>query len=516
MKNLSYFLLLSLLLATACSSIEDVKKIKTPEYNPNLAFPVANATFTIQDMLDRFQDSLGYLSTVDDGIISVVYRGHVFTLSDTTIYHFPSIDTIPVPPTNIGVAFPSLQGELIKKINFKAGTLRFTVQNEPNLFAEDVEVKVHILNLKQNNQVVPDVVINIPKNTSSTTQLLTKDITLNGKVLDLAADNLSIYYDARTISTNMPVFFQGGQLRFSVLSPAYSYLQGKLPNYKFDAIPRDVINLKIFTNTVGGNVYFKDPRINIIIKNSYGVGIRMQADTLRAIDRNNFSHDFTLNNNPNLIFDFPYPSVTGQSKVDTFKFTGTNSNVEDVIALSPSQIVYKVSGELNPNNDPSGFVTDSSKFDVFVDVALPMYGRTSNLSYEKTFVTDFKSFKPADKASFKLITENGFPVDVFTQLYFVDKNNQVIDSIFKGNPLILKAAPVDGSGKVTTKATAINESSFSPEAFEKIKKATSIKVKAKLNTTDSNLNKDVKFYTDYGMTVKLGMIIGTNVIDVIK
>jgi hypothetical protein len=507
MKQLIRLLSLSLLLTSACKQVDDLKNLKSPEYNPGLAFPLANTTFTIRDILDQFEGEEGYVSTVDDGIISVVYRGHVFTVKGSEVYDFPAIDNIPIPPTNFDFPYPSVNGAAIKRIIFKSGKIQCKIANLPNMFSGDAQVTIHFTDLKQNN-IGTDIVINVPKNT-------TQDIPLSTRILDLADDNISVYYEAKLVSNNTAVIFPGNQLTFSMISPTYSYLQGTLPKYQFSTIPEDTVNLKIFGNVFGGNVFFKNPRINIIVKNSFGAPVRAKADVLKAKDVYNFTQDITSSYNG--IFDFPYPTLSqvGQSVVDTFKFTGTNSNISSIIQQRPSQVIYKISGELNPNSVPGGFVTDSSQFDIYVDVALPMYGKTANLSFSKTFSTDFKPFKVADRASFKLITENGFPADVKAQLYFYDKNNVLLDSLFHSDALILKAAPVNANGQATTKEKSINEAVFTAEEFEKIKTATSITLKAKLNTTN-NGNTDVKFYENNGMTVKLGMIIGVNVVEVIK
>ena len=266
--------------------------------------------------------------------------------------------------------------------------------------------------------------------------------------------------------------------------------------------------LDIFAYAVGGTITFKDPRINLIVGNSFGIGITARTDYLYAIDAYGFGQNITSTYNN--AYPFPYPTLSqaGQTAIDTFKFRGSNSNISSIIASRPHKVVYSVSAELNPNNDPLGFVTDSSRFDIWVDVALPMWGKTQGLTFERDFDVDFTPFDIAERGGFKLITENKFPIDLETQLYFMN-GNTILDSLFTGDKAILKSALVDGTGHVTQAESATHLSAFTAERFSLIKTATKVRLKAKLVTTN-NGTQDVKFYTDYGLTVKLGMTMGIN------
>lgn len=499
----SVSMLILVLGLSACNPFEDFTKVKQPKYTPGVAFPLVNSAFTIKDILNKF-DTGGYIDSVDDGIVSVVYRGHVFTAQGTEVYDFPVISNIPIPPTPIGIPYPSIQGEKITKIIFKEGKLALHIQNKPNMFAQAVNVTVFIPDLKSGNQGV-QAQMTVPINNSGSTQTISQEIDLTGKILDLADDNITIYYNA-TNTSGQTAIFPSNELIFSFSALQYSYLEGRLPNYTFTTIPRDTVSLDIFTYNIGGTVKFKDPRINLIVGNSFGVGVTAQTDNLYAIDPYGFAQNITSSYNN--VYPFPYPAINqvGQIAIDTFKFRGSNSNIASIIEMRPRQVVYEVSASLNPDNQPLGFVTDSSKFDIWVDVALPMWGRTSGLSFEKEFDVDFSPFEIVDRAGFKLITENGFPVDLEAQLYFMS-GNVVLDSLFSNGNTILKSATIDGNGRVIADEIATNESSFTGARFSGIKNAQKLRLKAKL-LTYKNGSQDIKLYTDYGLRVKLGMTAG--------
>jgi hypothetical protein len=494
--------ILAVIVLCNCNPVKDFEKIKAPVYNPDVAFPLVNTRFSIRDILNNFETG-GYIDSVDDGIIAVVYRGKVFSAKGDTIYKIPSFNGIPVPPSSVDVPYPALGTELIKKIIFKSGTVKFTIQNKPNLFSGNVSISYNLPNFKKNNIALTQT-FTLPANTGSSTQNVVHEIDLKDVILDLTNDKFTLSYDAKLISNNQAVSFPANELTFALANPSYTYIEGTLPNYQFP-LYKDTVVLDIFKNFVGGQTYFADPRINLIVANSYGVPIAAETKQLRAVNFFGFGQDFTSVYNNYYAFPSPALNQVGQTAVDTFRFYGSNSNVEDVIAAAPREVQYNISAVLNPNHEPGGFLTDSSQFSVFVDVALPMWGRTTGVEFKKDFNADFSPFAAMDSAAFKLITENGFPLDLRTQLYFVTNTNEIIDSLFTGYPRIMDAATVDGNGHVNSIKAATNFASISGDRFANIKKRTKyLRLKAKTNTSN-NGSIDVKFYTDYGMTVKLGV-----------
>lgn len=509
-KNV-FLLLLVLLSLAACNPLDSWNNIKTPKYQPGVAFPLINTDFTIGEMLGKFNDGR-YIDTLADGTIAVVYRGKAISLGGEDVYAFPAINDVPIPLNNTNIPFNTLLGQDFKKIIFKGGNIVLKVSNTPNLFANDVTCKVTFNNFKLNGQALSSSFI-IPKNAGAAATSITQNISTTGATLDLSSGDLNITYTIN--NQNTP--FTGGNLSFSLENMQYSYIEGKIPQYPF-SLDETLVDLDIFKYWKLGNIYFKDPRINLIVANSYGVPVRAQANILNAIASNGVKTAITNSNYPNNIFNFPYPSVSqaGTYAVDTFKFNGTNSNLGQVIQQRPPQVEYQVSADLNPDG-LQGFITDSSKFDIYLDIALPMYGHATNYTLTKDFATDMSIFSAMEYAKFKLITENGFPADVKLQLLFLDESGKTLDSLFSGNSIILQAAEVDGNGRVNqaNKAVKITESEFTPERFSAIKTAKKLRLIGGINTLN-NGTVDVRFYTDYAMGLRLGIVAGVNPLDIQK
>ncbi|MGL5936771.1 MAG: hypothetical protein ACRCZI_14245 [Cetobacterium sp.] len=506
------FYLLSIYLAfLSCNPIDKFQNISEVKYEPGIAFPLINTDFNIREVLGKYNDGR-YIDTLSDGTIAVVYRGKVFSVGGENVYTFSNQTNIPIPFNNTEIPFNSIIGQNFKEVIFKNGTIILSVNNIPNMFLTDMTCTVTFNNLKTNNQALSKTFI-IPKNTSNTTTIITNNIVLDNTILDMPIGKIFITYTLN--GQNIP--FPNANLSFSLKDIKYSYIEGKIPQYQF-SLSEKIIELDIFKYWKLGDIYFKDPRINIIVANSYGVPIEAKADVLNAIAANGIETNITNTAYPNNIFNFPYPTLSqaGMYAIDTFKFSTSNSNLSNVIQSRPPQVKYKVSALLNPN-EIDGFITDTSKFDVYVDISLPMYGHAKDYTLTKDFDTDLSMFSAMNYANFKLVTENGFPADIKLQLFFLSANDNIIDSLFIDNPIILNAADVDASGRVNqaNKVTTINHAEFSPQRFSAIKTAKKIKLRGSLNTLNNGTT-DVKFYTDYAMGIRLGIIAGVNPLEIIK
>ena len=99
--------------------------------------------------------------------------------------------------------------------------------------------------------------------------------------------------------------------------------------------------------------------------------------------------------------------------------------------------------------------------------------------------------------------ENGFPFDAVTTLYFMDANDNLIDSLFKDQTII--RADVDASGRVSSTNQSEIKFSINPERMELIKTAEKIITKAGFHTFDAAdpSKKHYKIYSYYDFKIKL-------------
>ena len=287
----------------------------------------------------------------------------------------------------------------------------------------------------------------------------------------------------------------------------YSMIQGYFDQYEFD-LPSDSILINLFETAVAGNLIIEDPKINLKITNSFGVPIGMIAENLSAETMLEGTMNVNTVLDEGVAFNYPTASEAGQSKITNININKTNSNLSEIISSSPTQLSYELGAVTNPLSDPTikGFVLDTSRFGVDVKMELPVWLSASDFAVEEVSEFDASFFDDIESAEFKLITENGLPIEAGVQVYFMDENNVILDSLFDAeNMTLIPAAEVNTQGEVTSKSSSENIAEFSEVRIIKIKNATQISIKGIISTAEMG-TVSVKFYTDYGLSFKLGAI----------
>ena len=91
-----------------------------------------------------------------------------------------------------------------------------------------------------------------------------------------------------------------------------------------------------------------------------------------------------------------------------------------------SKVVQDMLGVHQPD---FGFLTDTSFLSVDVVVELPLYGRAQGVEFSDTFDIDLSDLDRVTNADFKLVADNGFPMDIEMQIYFYDNaGDEIIQS----------------------------------------------------------------------------------------
>jgi len=230
-----------------------------------------------------------------------------------------------------------------------------------------------------------------------------------------------------------------------------SYVEGYLGTDLYE-LPRDTIEIEFFENWTRGDVYFEEPTILISVENSFG---------------------------------FPVRSKT---------------NIMDILT------------DAIPNPDENtairGFLTDSSYFRVQVEVEMPIHGTAAGFEARDTFDIDFGEEERVDHVEFKLIADNGIPVDVGLQAYFADASGTILDSLFLSDQaLILEAAEVNSDGEVTNRVEKITINTFESDRYANIKTAKKVFLNASFSTVNDG-TESVRIYSDQDVKFRMGMKIG--------
>jgi hypothetical protein len=169
------------------------------------------------------------------------------------------------------------------------------------------------------------------------------------------------------------------------------------------------------------------------------------------------------------------------------------------------KIEGKVLSNPIPNPNSNQFIKKGTGISVGLDMDLPLVLRSNTFA-----LSDSNDFNVNDLKDFKAVTlgvniENSFPFDAGMKIYFIGKNNKVIDSIDVQN--IIKSSITDANGKTIQTSKSRSQFVLSEERLNKLilNEVTKVKYFTSL-ATENGGTKTVRIYSDYNMKIALGVI----------
>ncbi len=196
-------------------------------------------------------------------------------------------------------------------------------------------------------------------------------------------------------------------------------------------------------------------------------------------------------------------------------FDNGNSNIRTIINSNPEYLIYKLDFTTNPNGTPASrnFMLDTSRMDISARIELPLFGTANNFALEKEFDFEFSDTSSLDveQVTIRTFINNGFPLDVNTQIYFLDQFKNRIDSLITPNQTkVARAASIDGNGKVIAPTASTTDNSLNQVRWKRITTLCRfLAVTAQLESAPTGT--DVRIYSDYTLDVKLAMRAKLNV-----
>ncbi len=471
------------------------------DVSPEYAIPLINSSLSIQNILD--QTNTGDLLQIDgDNFITLEYDEEVLGIDTISLVSIPGFSIPQVTPTQV-TPTPFPNDIDIDAISVKDGKLFINFEsNSPN----DITVSINIPSIKKNGNNL-QYTMNVP-NPNGTIPLIFQDsFDLTDYIISFDNDNFESNYTATDNITGLSVVPFNFFLDFPHLE--YSYLEGYFGQVDF-SIPLEELALNFPSQWVSGNVSFTDPQIRLRFENSYGFPLNLTFDTLQVLTRDEGYLDIqsTPINNP-IPINYPALSNPGTSETTIVAIDNSNSNIVSVLEKAPYGFRYKMIGSTNPAGDPNikGFVTDESRIVVRIIAELPLEGAIQDFTLVDTFALDLTGDAiPQGEAEFKIITDNGFPLDMDLQCYFLDEAGNFVDSLFVGSQTnIIQAASLGNNGKVTDSFETITFADVNSDRINLIRsRAKNLVLLGRFNSPD-NGNTPIKIYSDYNLGVRIGV-----------
>lgn len=504
-KILNYMSFLGILfLAQACQPPKDVTIEKG---QMEIALPLFHAEMSIADMLKNTKDSSA-VKVYNDNKISLIYSGELVKRTSEDILGTIPESKFPIllPMLDFPVTLLNDGDVQINEANIKSGFIHYKFTN--NTVQEDVTVNLTLVQLVNGGQAFTTQVV-IPY-TSNLPASLEDSIDLSGYNLDLSSGVLSLHYTAVSQSGVSLELFPGTDLEdpdsyVQLKDVVFEYVEGHWDKVDHD-FEEQTIEIDFFENNfVNGEIYFDDPKVDFTILSSFGLPVRTKLNYFRIVEKDSSTVDMVSQLLADGI-DFNYPKLNpyevGQSKKTTFSFHKGNSNIAEVLNTNPVRIEYDIDVTINPDNlsNSVGFATDSSNFTMLARAELPLIGKVNQFLTEKEFDIDF-SDQDATEAVLKIASDNEVPLSVSIQLYFLDNNGSVLDSLNNDDyAVILDAADFPGPSIKHVE----NEFQIDNNKWNRIKEAKKIRVKGNY-TSSSDGQQIVTFLADQQTNLKVGL-----------
>ncbi|MFK8100915.1 MAG: hypothetical protein AB8G15_00255 [Saprospiraceae bacterium] len=497
-RRLLYFLPL-VLLFSAC--LKNYEEVEIEDWSQTIAIPILKAKLNIEDLLDNFETG-GYVALDNDKFITLVYQGEVFSYQGDEIVEIPNL-AFPIPDTVVNIPYDNLPFDYqIDEFKLKEGNFTYRFESA---FTEDLMVTITLPNLKKDSK---ELTIEIPVSYTGTQSIQQAGtIDLSAYIFDFYDDEFVVKYDAVRISTGERIYLEAVNFGFTDLE--YDYIIGTFPEQALN-LPKDEIKIDLFTNAAGGSIYFEEPSVSMIFENSFGLPVSLTAQTLDVMTQNSGIMRLHSVLDDGLNFEYPTLNEMGTVKTTNLVLNQNNSNLAEVIANNPQALNYEFLATLNAaGNTTKGFIEATSSIKVNVDVALPLWVRANgHFITEKNIDFDASILENVEQATFKLIASNGLPVDAGIQVYFEDDNGVVQDSLLQPYQNFLVAAKTNNEGRVTGDTESTVFIDLTASQLQNFQTATKIRLSARV-TTDNITGNAVKFYSDYGVDLQLGVKVVT-------
>lgn len=394
-------------------------------------------------------------------------------------------------------------GESLQTLRLKSGSIDYSINYD---IKEDANLTIELPYAKKNNVAFSEVISINSDNVNAT--VVSGSFDLTGYDFDLTANSTAMNtvkarIVADIISSNIPVPFtstDGVSADLTLSGLEIEFLDGDLGSQVF-SLDADTVDFSFDELDIDAEITLSDPRIDLTITNAFGMELGADLSNIVAM---NDEQTLSLTGLGNVTIGAPTYGNFDDSVKTVISINSTTTNIDDILSINPTALVFGMSGNTNPGTGPfNNFITDESYFSVAMDVQIPLHGGVSGFQLIDTLDFPTEAFKNVLVGTIKTDITNEFPVDVDVQAYFVDDNYTILDSLKETKIQVLQASSVDVDGELSSPTNFQENIELTEEKVENIKNATKIILVSSLSTA-SNGN-GAKFYTSFGMDIRLGV-----------
>ena len=451
-------------------------KKQSPTWDTNILAPIINVSMSVDNLVKGTTVKVN-----NDSSVNVVFSDSLYTLNMDSLFRIP--DTT----IKTGIVMP------LSSYTFSPGAQIYpTTTNTTNYGVSSVQLKEAIVQsgfvkisaistvpgVTDFTYTVPgatlygiplNVTIKVPAGTSTSPGYTSIIYPLNNYNIDFTGPTHNSYNLLSTIisgildpSDNPTVVTSNDSIQ--IITTFYSLV----PYYGQGYFGKSVRSIgpsksafSLFRKFIAGTLNLQDVTVSFTLENGFGVDARANISQLSS--KNIYTGtsvnltDASLINqdiNINAATKSSNPASPVTPTIQTFVVTPTNSNILTWIDNLPDSIGYA----LKVTTDPLGNVSGSNDFayygygiKAYFNINVPLALVANNLTLADTVQINFgnsAAIQQVKSGTFTLYATNGFPFSAAMQIYLLDNNAHIIDSLIAQPQTTIAAGITNASGIV--------------------------------------------------------------------
>jgi hypothetical protein len=500
------------------------KEMEKASWDTDLLAPIVNASMSINNILP---DSI--LQSNADSSMKIVYEGDIYKISMDTLFNIQDTTLVnsynlPVPysaapgtnfiTNNTSETTYNLGGPQLRTVIIKRGFVRFKV----NSLVEGKTTFVYKIPCATlgGNQFMVNVTV--PAAVGSTPGIFDRVYDLSGYTISLtgiANNKVNTIYTSLSagISSSEPnsVMIQPSDV-LSIENTFYDmfphYAKGYFGTNTFNVGP-DQTDFEMFNRIVDGTIQLEDVDFKLNLENPIGLDARVFINNLTSINSrtgNSISLANSIIGSPINVNRAAESGTTVYPTYQSFPLTTSNSNIKPMIENLPDKFGYSLQLTTNPMGNVSGsndFIYSDQLLKAKMNMEIPLSLIATNLTLVDTLDLNIQTTEESQNiksGTITLFAHNGFPFDASVQLYMLDNNLNITDSLYTYANTIDQAV-INSSLRVTSKKATKLVSTISESKMQLLYSTKKVKLKVKFNTASQS--QYVKIYSDYGIDIQL-------------
>ncbi len=516
--------ILLLLLATPLLFSSCRKEMKKPSWDTELLAPLVDASMNINNILP---DSI--LQTNADSSLKIVFNNDLykinmdtlFNIRDTTIHNGYSVFSSIMLPPGYPIPFPSststtysLPGVELKTVIIKSGFVSFKVKSK----IQESTVYTYGIPCATLAGVPFTRTFTVPARVGTTPGEYNLLLDLSGYTINLTGPTGT---QINTIYTTLLAKINPAATASVSVNPADSlvidntfydiipyYAKGYFGNNTYNVGPSES-TFTLFDRIIDGTIQLENVNFNFNIENPIGMDARLYVNNISSINTRTGTTISLANTMIGSPININRASESGGTVYPTyanFPLNTTNSNIKPMIENLPNKFGYSMQVITNPLGNISGsndFIYSDRLLKASLNMEIPLSLVANNLTLSDTLALNISptgGIQNIHNGTITLFANNGFPFDAKLQLYLLDGNNMVTDSIF-GYANTIVEAPINSSLRVIGKKLTKISLPISESKMNLLYATKKVVLKVKFNT--SAQPQYIKIYSEYSINVKL-------------